>query len=94
MATPAERGLESPTVGRACTLVEAERDAAATQVEKSMDEEKSMEGGVYAWMVLRGTNRRYAQPQSAPGESTVTPLLVGVLVAAAPRNRRAYLPRR
>ena len=32
--------------------------------------------------------------ESAPGESTVTPLLVGVLVAAAPRNRRAYLPRR
>ena len=55
MVTPAERGLESPTVGRACTLVEAERDAAATQVEKSMDEEKSMEGGVYAWMVLCGT---------------------------------------
>ena len=93
MVTPAERGLESPTVGRACTLVQAERDAAATQVEKSMDEEKSMEGGVYAWMVLRGTHRRYAQPQSAPGESTVTPLLVGVLVAAAPRNRRAHLPR-
>ena len=45
MVTPAERGLESPTVGRACTLVQAERDAAATQVEKSMDEEKSMEGG-------------------------------------------------
>ena len=82
MVTPAERGLESPTVGRACTLVEAERDAAATQVEKSMDEEKSMEGG--------GCR---PQPQSAPGESTVTPLLVGVLVAAAPRNRRAHLPR-
>ena len=62
MVTPAERGLESPTVGRACTLVQAERDAAATQVEKSMDEEKSMEGG--------GCR---PQPQSAPGESAVTP---------------------
>ena len=29
----------------------------------------------------------------APGESADTPLLVGVLVAATPRNRRAYLPR-
>ena len=29
----------------------------------------------------------------APGESADTPLLVGVLVVATPRNRRAYLPR-
>ena len=79
MVTPAERGLESPTVGRACTLVEAERDAAATQVEKSMDEEKSMEGGVYAWMVLCGTvgdmrwrmeghARRTIRPNSDPNK--------------------------
>ena len=92
MVTPAERGLESPTVGRACTLVQAERDAAATQVEKSMDEEKSMEGGgVYAWMVLRGAigdmpNLRAPRARArSPREA--------VLVAATPRNRRAHLPR-
>ena len=85
MVTPAERGLESPTVGRACTLVQAERDAAATQVEKSMDEEKSMEGvGVRLDGTARDqsaicpTSERPGRERGHPGKLSSWPRLPGI----------------
>ena len=84
MVTPAERGLESPTVGRACTLVQAERDAAATQVEKSMDEEKSMEGGgcTPGWYcagpsAICPTSERPGRERGHPGKLSSWPRLPG-----------------